>query len=381
MRRTVWLVLLMAAVTACEHGTEPKFQVQMDGSPAYASPACLPTVAAFDGNLGGTTFQVVRQSYNIPEEGFIGSPLNCFTNLRSVVRGVGDTVTVTAYHTYPFASTEVYHWTDSGGYVSFGCDGCFEEGVRFTSWAPDPGFIGGHYTARAYGFSESTGGVSATLQPLTPDVCMLSSLTSPATVTFLSAGECTLQASHSADPYGGEGPTYSAQQVFRVIAPLTADLEDGTGVVVTPSNPDDPDEPAPVTLVFDEVTTAGTVTVTSTTEWPESQSDPPGNFLLGNPPRYYDIHTDGVVFEGLVQVCLTYDPLEFQDTSPPVLLHYDEVLDVWEPLQDQTQPDSTTVCGWTSSFSYFAVAQPASVSVDDEMDKGKAKAKGKGKGA
>jgi hypothetical protein len=378
MRRTAMLVVFVAAVTGCEHATEPRFEAQMDMSPASTPLACS-GIAVVDGALAGSTFQAVLGKYNILEEWrFHDAPLNCSTNLRSSIRDVDGTI-VSAYHAFPFASMQVYHWSEGSpmsnsndSYIGVWCDGCFEDGVLFTSPAPDPGYLGVHYTARAYSFDGVA--MPASVWTETPAVCTLSSGTSPAKVTFHSAGECTIWAH-----YGSYAGDYYAQQTFPVMKPLAADLQEGTEVVVTPSNPEDPDELGAVTLVFDQVTTEGTVTVTSTMEWPEDQSDPPGNFLVGHPPTYYDISMDGVVFNGLVQVCLTYDPLDFLDGSPFVLLHYDASLNIWEPLQDQTQPGSNTVCGWTSSFSYFAIAQLASMG-DEGDGKGKAKAKGKGKG-
>jgi hypothetical protein len=380
MRRTAMLVVLVATVTGCEHATEPRLEPQLDVSPASTPVVCPGNMAVVDGALAGSSFQVVLGRYNVQEEWrFHGSPLNCSTNLQSSIRGV-DGKSVSAYHAFPFASLQVYHWsegspisTSNDSYISVWCDGCFEEVVLFTSPAPDTGFIDVHYTARAYSFEGVA--MPASMWTVTPAVCTLDSRTSPASVTFHSAGECTIWAH-----YGNYNGDHYAQQTFQVMKPLAAKLDEGTKVVITPSNPDDPDELGAVTLVFDTVTTEGTVTVTSTMEWPEDQADPPGNFSLGQPPTYYDITTAGVVFNGLVQVCLTYDPLHFFGGSPFVLLHYDPSLGVWEPLQDQTQPSSNTVCGWTSSFSYFAVVQQLAGTSDEGDGKAKGKAKGKGKG-
>jgi hypothetical protein len=118
------------------------------------------------------------------------------------------------------------------------------------------------------------------------------------------------------------------------------------------------------------------VTVTTETVSADSDVDPPANFSLGDPPKYYNITlSEELEFDGMVRVCITYADGDFGGTTP-VLLHWNGT--EWEELPGQDHdPATNTVCAYTDSFSPFALA--VEITMEDENGKGKAKAKAKGR--
>lgn len=369
--RTQMLVPLLAGflfLSACSDQSDPTSLLGTDLLPSNSESAfpCPLEMAFVSGDLKGSTFMVDPLDYNQPDPRWHDSPYNCETTFRSTLVSSSGPNRI-AYHVYAFSSSQVYNWSGGGATISFDCDGCFEEAVHFRSRAPDPGYVGGSYVVRArFGFNDEHG-VEAGLQALTPAVCTLDGGMSPATATFHATGTCTLSAE-------GGWDSSSALQSFQVVLPFVADAEVGVDVVVVPTNPDDPAEPGPVTLTFDEVTSSGTVTVTTETVSEDSDVEPPANFSLGDPPKYYNITlSEELVFEGLVRVCITYEDGDFGNTVP-LLLHWNG--SEWEELPDQEPDPSThTVCAYTASFSPFAVA--TRIIIESEQGKGKAKAKGR----
>jgi hypothetical protein len=108
-------------------------------------------------------------------------------------------------------------------------------------------------------------------------------------------------------------------------------------------------------VTFSNVTAAGDTTVRTSS----SGSAAPGGFTLGNPPTYYDVATTAT-FDGVVTVCITYDPENYTDPSSLRLFHFEN--NAWV---DVTAPDNSTpntVCGQVSSFSVFAIVEPTKLS-------------------
>lgn len=126
-----------------------------------------------------------------------------------------------------------------------------------------------------------------------------------------------------------------------------------TGGVPTPTGTNVAVQPAGfATLTFDDVNTAGTTTLTTSTGGPT----PPGGFLLGDPPTYYDLSTTAL-FSGLVTVCLDYSGTSFVDEATLRLLHYVLSTGQWEDVTTSLDTVSDVICGRTSSFSPFLIGE------------------------
>jgi YVTN family beta-propeller protein len=105
---------------------------------------------------------------------------------------------------------------------------------------------------------------------------------------------------------------------------------------------------APVSLTFPSgsITTGGITSLTIQSSGPQ----PPSGFQLGTPPVYYYIQTTAV-FTGNVTICITSPSV----TGTSQLFHFGSGGTVNIP----STVNGTTICGMTTSFSPFAIAQPA----------------------
>lgn len=367
-------------LSACSDRSDPLSVLASDVAPrpSLSAHACAESMAFLSSVPKGNTLTVVAPDYNVEEEWrFHGSPYSCATNrVSTMVSSSGPRLT--AYHTYPFSSKEVYSLGGTGsptpeGLIgsSFDCDGCFESKVHILTSAPDPAFVGNSYVFRAIYGPHDEYGDPAIVWSVTPDICTLDSGTSPATATFHGPGTCSFWA--DANSWGSE----TVHQTFEVMRPLVATAGEGTGVAVLPANPDDPDDQGSVALVFNEVTASGTVTVTTETVSSDADVEPPANFSLGEPPIYYNITvSDGLTFEGSVQVCITYTEGQFADEAGLTLLHWED--GAWVELPGLVVDTvNRTVCALTTSFSPFAIAYMTSIDTNEGNGKRKAKAKGK----
>jgi hypothetical protein len=133
----------------------------------------------------------------------------------------------------------------------------------------------------------------------------------------------------------------------------------GTDVAVTPV--DTSTGGTPVTLTFDEVTTAGATSLTTSASGPA----PPANFSLGTPPVFYDVTTTAG-FTGQIQVCVGYDETAFGTAEADLrLFHFED--GAWTDVTDTGSPDTVAnvLCGHVSTLSPFAAfagtAQPEAV--------------------
>jgi CSLREA domain-containing protein len=123
---------------------------------------------------------------------------------------------------------------------------------------------------------------------------------------------------------------------------------EGLGVIHQPLN-SATGQPGPVTLTFDNVTTAGTSTLTISSTGPAR----PAGFRAGTPALYYDVGT-AAVFTGGVTVCVDYTGTAFANEAGLRLFHRSSS----SSWQDTTQSLDTTanrICGRTTSFSVFAI--------------------------
>jgi hypothetical protein len=104
----------------------------------------------------------------------------------------------------------------------------------------------------------------------------------------------------------------------------------------------------------DPVTSAATVTASVSTTGPA----PDNTFVVTSYPALY-FHLDTTVeFDGFVEVCLTYDPLQVEG-GIPYLYHFSTQPDgsrLWENIST-TRTDGK-VCGLTDSFSPFTLGYP-----------------------
>jgi YVTN family beta-propeller protein len=105
---------------------------------------------------------------------------------------------------------------------------------------------------------------------------------------------------------------------------------------------------APVSLTFPSgsITTGGITSLTIQSSGPQ----PPSGFQLGTPPVYYYIQTTAV-FTGNVTICITSPRV----TNASQLFHFGSGGTVNIP----STVNGNTICGLTTSFSPFAIGQPA----------------------
>jgi YVTN family beta-propeller protein len=105
---------------------------------------------------------------------------------------------------------------------------------------------------------------------------------------------------------------------------------------------------APVSLTFPSgsITTGGITSLTIQSSGPQ----PPSGFQLGTPPVYYYIQTTAV-FTGSVTICITSPSV----TGTSQLLHFGS----GGTVNITSTVLGNTICGMTTSFSPFAIVQPA----------------------
>ncbi|MBV9216323.1 MAG: thrombospondin type 3 repeat-containing protein [Acidobacteria bacterium] len=119
----------------------------------------------------------------------------------------------------------------------------------------------------------------------------------------------------------------------------------GTSVPIAPI--DSTTGTTPVTMTFDNVTSPGVTSVTSSAGGPAI----PTAFQLGDPPLFFNIETTAA-FSGPVQVCFDISALHFSPGANLRLLHFAGA--GWQDVT--TNVTATQVCGITTSLSPFTVA-------------------------
>ena len=120
----------------------------------------------------------------------------------------------------------------------------------------------------------------------------------------------------------------------------------GTNVNVLPSVPPGI---GPVTLTFSNVQQPGDTTVEVVATGPP----PPAGFSLGNPATYYEVETNAT-FSGPATICFNYSGIHFAHNNPR-LFHYQG--GAWVDVTTSVDTANTIICGNTTSFSPFLVAE------------------------
>src|SRR5262249_57504498 len=121
----------------------------------------------------------------------------------------------------------------------------------------------------------------------------------------------------------------------------------GTNVAVQPA---DANGATPVKLTFNTVTQGGMTTLTTAS----TGAAPPAGFLVGSPAQYFDLATTAV-FSGTVSVCVNYGTSTF--VNSPRLFHSNGSL--WLDVTTTVDTANRIICGNVTSFSPFAIFQPA----------------------
>lgn len=122
----------------------------------------------------------------------------------------------------------------------------------------------------------------------------------------------------------------------------------GDDVPVTPT--DSTTGGTPVTLTFEQVTTAGATTLTTMGTAP---APIPSGFEIGDPATYYEIATTAS-YSGLIDVSISYANVAFEgDPEALRLYHYEG--GAWVDCTTVVYPDQQIVCGAVTSLSPFAI--------------------------
>jgi probable HAF family extracellular repeat protein len=129
----------------------------------------------------------------------------------------------------------------------------------------------------------------------------------------------------------------------------------GSNVAVTPTDATT-GAASPATITFDQVTGAGETTVISGTMGGSGSPVSPSaaDFKLGNPPTYYDISTTAT-FTGSATICIDYSAASYGNESKLKLLHFEN--GAWVDITTSLDTSTKTICGTTTSFSPFLVAE------------------------
>jgi hypothetical protein len=143
-------------------------------------------------------------------------------------------------------------------------------------------------------------------------------------------------------------PTALLTKIGSGIAPTIAVIRPGTPTPIGANVNIGPIPP--VSITFSNITTAGATSVTTTNTNPDPL---PAGFSLGTPPIYYEISTTAI-FNGNIQVCITYNPAQFAPPESAIRLLHDES----GTFVDRTTSLDTVnhiVCGSVTHFSAFTV--------------------------
>jgi hypothetical protein len=146
------------------------------------------------------------------------------------------------------------------------------------------------------------------------------------------------------------GPHYFDNIVVSAEAFPVVNTNVGSGVVVDVPTTLPDSSPGSVSVTFDQVTTAGQTTVTTSSSGPL----PPTGFTLTTPPVYYEITTTAT-FTGNVRVCLSWNEGQVANEDEVRLFHWEST--AWADITDATSRNTVTnrLCGTTTSLSPFAL--------------------------
>jgi len=104
------------------------------------------------------------------------------------------------------------------------------------------------------------------------------------------------------------------------------------------------------------VTQSGDTTVTTS----GTGQPPPSGFKLGATPTYYEIASTAT-FSGTVEVCINYDETQFATERNLKLFHWNG--SGWDNITTSVNTTANIICGTTTSFSPFIVAEELSTAV------------------
>ncbi len=151
------------------------------------------------------------------------------------------------------------------------------------------------------------------------------------------------------DAYGAPvGVLTDFEVSVSVAAAPTRATPAGPNVGVTPA--DSTTGAALATLTFDNVTGAGTTTLTTTSTAPTL----PSGLSLGDPPTFFDLSTTAT-FVGQLEICVSYGLVDFPDENALRLVHFEA--GAWVDVTTLLDTGAQLICGRVTSLSPFAVAQ------------------------
>lgn len=171
----------------------------------------------------------------------------------------------------------------------------------------------------------------------------------------------------------GDGTTVSRTRPVQILNDnCSVSVAMGSYVTVTPTDPATGN--TPVTLEFENVSSAGTVSVNS-----YNSSAIPVNFRLASPLKSYSVTTTAE-YNGNIDICIHYEELVGIDESGLRLLHYwdanvaagklpgvdpnfDYAQSGWEDVTKTGSPDTlnNVICGTVTCLSPFIIGMPISI--------------------
>ena len=135
----------------------------------------------------------------------------------------------------------------------------------------------------------------------------------------------------------------------------------GENVVIDPPTTNQDGSPvnnSPVSLTFENVTSAGQTSVTLT---PSAPPVPP-TLKLGNPAVFYDLQSTATFIDS-VEICIDYREFSFDDETTLTMLHFTDPdgpgpqFEQWVDVTTVLDNDNGIICGSTDSFSPFAIVE------------------------
>ena len=156
--------------------------------------------------------------------------------------------------------------------------------------------------------------------------------------------------SNTASVWANEEEVFPADNrvTYEVYVAPSVNTPVGGGLSVFPTDTNTGSPEFDVSVVFTDVTQAGTTTVTETT----AGTPPPDGFSLGDPAVYYDFETDAV-FVAPVQICINYIAAGIAFSGEPRFFHFEA--GAWVDRTTFHDPVAGVICAEVDSLSPFAV--------------------------
>ncbi|HYC37882.1 MAG TPA: PxKF domain-containing protein, partial [Usitatibacter sp.] len=251
---------------------------------------------------------------------------------------------VTLQAVYPFKVS--YMGGDGNDFVLISQNGRNPTNTVLVS-SPNPSLPGDPvtFTATVHG-NAPTGEVLFKQAGVVIGAQMLAAGSASFTTSALAAGSHEITAEYRGDPNNAG----STSPVLVQTVAVQGGTSPGTDVAVEVETTLPGGSTAVVDIHFETVTGGGVTTVTATTSGPT----PPDGFQLGNPPVYFDVHTDAA-FSGNVTLCFGWSQGQFALESSIGLWHFEGGL--WVDVTTLRDTANNFVCGRTTSFSPFALME------------------------